>query len=243
MKKVSVVGIGPGHAKGMTYEAREVLERADVHVGYTKYLELISDLYPEKETYSTPMRGEKKRCEEALRLASEGKHVAIVCSGDAGVYGMASLVYQLSLAFEGVEIEVIAGVSAAMSGAALLGAPLSHDFAVISLSDLLTPWETIEKRVEAAAAGDFCISLYNPMSKRRVDQLKKACEIMMKHKSPETLCGITVNIGRESETVRLLTLKELADTKVDMFTTIFIGNRHTQDIRGKMVTPRGYEIG
>ncbi len=242
MKKVTVVGIGPGNPEGMTFAAKSALEQADIHIGYTKYIELVSDLFPQKPVYSTPMRGEVDRCLEALRLASENQHVAVISSGDAGVYGMASLIYQLSDPFKDVEIEVIAGVSAAQSGAALLGAPLSHDFAVISLSDLLTSWEVIEKRIACAAEGDFCICLYNPMSKKRVDHLRKACETMMQYKSPNTLCAIASNIGRDGESIRLLTLHELSEAKVDMFTTVFIGNQYTEEIRGKMITPRGYDL-
>jgi len=164
----------------------------------------------------------------------------MVCSGDAGVYGMAGLIYELSTDYPPIEIEIIPGITAACSGAAVLGAPLIHDFAVISLSDLLTPWELIETRLHSAAKSDFVLCLYNPSSKKRSDYLEKACNIIMEHQSPDTVCGYVKNIGREGQISQLFTLKELAVTKVDMFTTVYIGNSQTKIINGKMVTPRGY---
>ena len=153
---------------------------------------------------------------------------------------MASLVYEIAAGYENVEVSVVAGVSAMLSGGALVGAPLGHDFAVISLSDLLTPWEKIEKRLECASAADFTICLYNPSSKKRHDYLQKACDLMMKYKSPDTICGTVSNIARDGEEAHVMTLKELRDTQVDMFTTVFIGNSQTKEINNKMVTPRGY---
>ena len=164
----------------------------------------------------------------------------MVCSGDAGIYGMAGLICEIGKDYPEIGIEVVPGITAASGGAAVLGAPLMHDFAVISLSDLLTPWELIEKRLDAAAEADFVICLYNPSSKKRSDYLEKACRIIMEHQSPDTVCGYVKNIGREGQTSQLLTLKELAVTKVDMFTTVYIGNSQTKVINGKMVTPRGY---
>lgn len=164
----------------------------------------------------------------------------LVCSGDSGVYGMASLVYEL--AEESVQIQVISGVTAANSGAACLGAPLSHDFAVISLSDCMTPWELIEKRLLAAAEADLVICLYNPSSRRRAGYLKKACEIVEKAQSPDTVCGYVKNIGRDGQETGVLSLKELAEFEADMFTTVYIGNSRTKVIGGKMVTPRGYQV-
>ena len=166
----------------------------------------------------------------------------MVCSGDAGVYGMAGLLYEMGEAYPGVEIRVVPGVTAALSGAAVLGAPLSHDFALISLSDLLTPYELIEKRLALAAQADFVICLYNPSSRKRSTYLAKACEIMLEYKAEDTVCGIVKNIAREGETMQTLTLKELKETTVDMFSTVFIGNKQTKVIREKMVTPRGYRI-
>lgn len=242
MSKLFVVGIGPGNAEGMTFACRAAIEQADILVGYTKYIELVKPLCPEKQTFATPMLGEVERCQKALSLAETGQTVAVVCSGDAGVYGMAGLVLELGAEYPGVEIEIVPGVTAALAGAALLGAPLTHDFAVISLSDLLTPWEMIETRIVCAAIADFCIALYNPSSKKRADYLKKACDILLAHKSPDTLCGIARNIGREGESTSLMTLFELRNAEVDMFTTVFIGNAQTKEISGKMVTPRGYRI-
>jgi precorrin-3B C17-methyltransferase len=242
MSRLFVVGIGPGNAEGMTYGCRSALERADIIVGYTKYIELIGPLYPDKPTFATPMLGEAQRCKKALELAQGGKTVAVVCSGDAGVYGMAGLVLELSENYPNVEIEVVPGVTAALAGAALLGAPLTHDFAVISLSDLLTPWELIERRLRCAAMGDFCIALYNPSSKKRSGHLQKACDILLEHKPPATLCAVARNIGREGGSSRLLPLSELRNTRVDMFATLFVGNAQTREIAGKMVTPRGYGL-
>lgn len=242
MSKLFVVGLGPGHAAGMTFACRRALAQADVVVGYTKYIELIRPLYPEKPIYATPMLGEVARCQKALALAAEGQRVALVCSGDAGVYGMAGLILELCCDYDGVEIEIVPGVTAALSGAAVLGAPLAHDFAVISLSDLLTPWLQIEKRLALAAEGDFCIALYNPASVKRADYLKKACDIVLLHQSPDTVCGLARNIGRDEESGQILSLRELREVSVDMFTTVFIGNSQTKIIEGRMVTPRGYRF-
>ena len=243
MGKCVVVGIGPGKYSGMTVEADEAIKASDVIVGYKKYIELVMPLYADKEFFDNGMRQETARCREALRLASEGRNVAVVCSGDSCVYGMAGLIYELSPEYENVEISVVPGVTAALSGSAVLGAALGHDFAVISLSDLLTPWELIEKRLEACASADMCIALYNPSSHKRADYLQKACDIMLRHKDPSTVCGTVNNIGRDGECAATMTLAELRDTQVDMFTTVFIGNAATKIIDGKMVTPRGYRIG
>ena len=218
MKKLSVVGIGPGNEVYSSIEARETLEGSDLIIGYKKYVELVEEYLPDKEYLYTGMTKEVDRCKMALEKACEGLSVAVVCSGDAGVYGMAGLVYELSS-----------------------DAPIGHDFAVISLSDLLTPWELIEKRLDLAGQGDFCICLYNPSSHKRKDYLKKACEILLRHKGEDDICGYVRNIGREGEEYHILTLKELKDTEVDMFTTVFIGNSNTKVIDDKMVTPRGYK--
>ncbi|MEG0899064.1 MAG: precorrin-3B C(17)-methyltransferase [Oscillospiraceae bacterium] len=241
MKKIFVVGLGPGNEKYMTQQARAALEESDVLCGYTVYLDLITHLYPDKKVLTTPMKQEIERCNMALQEASDGKTVSMVCSGDAGVYGMAGLIYQLSVNYPQVEIEIVPGITAAMSGAAVLGAPLIHDFAVISLSDLLTPWEKIEKRVSCAAEADFVICIYNPSSKKRQDYLQKACDIIMQHQSPKTVAGIVRNIGRDGQEAVITTLDKLRDMEVDMFTTVFIGNSSTIVLDGKMVTPRGYE--
>ena len=241
MSKLYVVGLGPGGAEYMTEEARAALARADVLVGYTVYLDLVRDMFPDKEIFTTPMRQEIERCRRALEIASGGKTVAMLSSGDAGVYGMAGLILEMSGEFPEVEIEVVAGVTAALSGAAALGAPLMHDFCVISLSDLLTPWETIKRRLRCAAEGDFAVCIYNPCSKKRRDHLRRACDILLAVKSPDTVCGWVRNIGREGQEMKILTLGELRNEELDMFTTVFVGSSKTRRIGGRMVTPRGYE--
>ena len=240
-KLVSVVGLGPGNAQFLTAQAQAALQNADVLCGYTVYIDLVRPHYPEKEVYTTGMTREIDRCRWALEAAQSGKTVALVCSGDAGVYGMASPLLELAGAYPDVEVEIVPGLTAALSGAAVLGAPLAHDLCVISLSDRLTPWEVIEKRLACAAAGDFCVALYNPSSKGRADYLAKAVRILRANgKADETLCGVVRSIGREGQSSCLLTLAELEQTAVDMFTTVFIGNAATQNLCGKMVTPRGY---
>ncbi|MCI8328285.1 MAG: precorrin-3B C(17)-methyltransferase [Oscillibacter sp.] len=241
MGKVYVVGIGPGGAEQITPQAREAMARADVLCGYTVYIDLVQPLFPEKEVYTTPMTQERERCRWAVEAARAGRNAAMLCSGDAGVYGMAGPLLQLCPEFPEVEVEVVPGITAALSGAAVLGAPLMHDFCVISLSDLLTPWETIEKRLLCAARGDFSICLYNPSSKKRADYLRRACGILLREKGPETVCGWVRNIGREGQESRLLTLGELQEEAVDMFTTVFVGSSATRAVCGRMVTPRGYE--
>ena len=241
MSKLYVVGIGPGKRAGMTEEAVRALEESDVIVGYTVYVDLVKGYFPDKPVLTTPMRREVERVELALAEAAGGKTVAMVCSGDPGVYGMSGLAQELAERFPGVTVQTVPGVSAVLSGAAILGAPLMHDFAVISLSDLMTPWAVIEKRLRAAAQADFVICLYNPASHKRKDYLARACDILMETASPDTVCGIAQNIGREGENTRVLTLKTLQDTQVDMFSTVFIGNSQTRIVGGKMVTPRGYD--
>lgn len=240
-KMVYVVGMGPGKHSGMTFEAAEIIERCPVIAGYHVYTELLKKEYPGKMYLTTPMRQETERCRLAFEAAQNGKDVAMVCSGDAGVYGMAGLMYQIGKDYPDVEIQIVPGVTAALAGGAVLGAPLMHDFAVISLSDLLTDWEKIEKRLLLAAKADLVICLYNPSSRKRADYLKKACDQMLQYKKPETICGIVRNIGRDGEESEIMTLAELRNKKVDMFTTVYIGNEQTMVIDGKMVTPRGYQ--
>ncbi len=240
MSKVYVVGIGPGAYEKMTIQAANALKECDTIVGYTVYVDLIKEHFSDKEFLTTPMRKEVERCELAFEEAAKGKTVAMICSGDAGVYGMSGLMLEIGSRYPEIPVEVVAGVTAAIGGAAVLGAPLVHDFALISLSDLLTPWEKIEKRLLCAAEADFVICLYNPSSKKRHDYLQKACDLILRYQ-PETLvCGVVENIGREGEAARLYTLKELRDTKADMFTTVFVGNSQTKIVDGHMVTPRGY---
>lgn len=240
MKKVTVIGLGPGGGADLTGRARAALEGCDLIVGYTAYIELVRPDFPEKEVLSTGMRREVDRCRAAVEAALTGKDVAVVCSGDSGVYGMAALIYEVAQEYDPIEIEVVPGITAACGGAAVLGAPLTHDFAVISLSDLLTPWEKIEKRLTAAAQADFVICLYNPSSRNRPDYLQRACDILLRDKDPNTVCGTVRNIGREGEEGKLLALAQLRDAQVDMFTTVFIGNSQTKVLGDKMVTPRGY---
>lgn len=239
--KLYVIGIGPGGADQITPRARAAMQHSDVIAGYTVYIDLVRPLIGDKEILQTPMKQEIDRCTRARDAALTGKTVAMICSGDAGVYGMAGLMHEVCADYPEIEIEVIPGITAACGGAAVLGAPLVHDFAVISLSDLLTPWETIAKRLDLAAQADFCICLYNPSSKKRTDYLQRACDILLKSKSPDTPCGIVRNIGRDGEESAVYPLAQLRDTKVDMFTTVFIGNSQTRVINGKLVTPRGYE--
>ena len=235
-----MVGLGPGKEEYMTYEAAHALEASDVIIGYTVYVDLVRDRYPGKELLTTGMRQEEERCRLCLQKAGEGKTVSLVCSGDSGVYGMASLLLEIAEGTEDVEIDVVAGITAALSGGALLGAPLSHDFCVISLSDHLTPWELIERRLRSAATGDFAMAIYNPSSKIRKDYLKRACEILLEHIKEDRPCGIARNIGRDDESFEICTLAELRDREVDMFTTVFVGNSDTRVIDGRLVTPRGY---
>ncbi|MBE5979771.1 MAG: precorrin-3B C(17)-methyltransferase [Paenibacillaceae bacterium] len=238
--KLYVVGIGPGSYEDMTIRAVNALIDSEIIVGYTVYVDLLREHFPEKEMLTTPMRQEQERCQMAILKAQEGKRVAMVCSGDSGVFGMSGLILQLAKESPDLEIEVIPGVTAALSGGAVLGAPLGHDFAVISLSDLLTPMELIEDRLKNSASSDMVICLYNPSSKKRTDYLKNACEIVLQHQKPETVCGLVRNIGRDGEEMEVLTLAQLKDTNVDMFTTVYIGNSMTREINGRMVTPRGY---
>ena len=235
-----VVGTGSGSRGGMTIDAEQAILNSDLIVGYTKYVELLREHFPEKKYFSTGMKQERERVEAALAEAAD-KTVSLICSGDPQLYGMAGLAFELSANYPGAEIKVIAGVTAAFSGGAVLGSPLTHDFAVISLSDLLTPMEKIRKRLECAAECDLTIVLYNPSSKSRADYLKNACDIILKYRPGDTVCGYVKNIGRDGEESRILTLAELRDTPVDMFTTVYVGNSETKIIGGKMITPRGYK--
>ncbi len=240
MSKIYVVGIGPGEYEQMTIKAANALKECDTIIGYTVYVDLVKEHFPDKEFMTTPMTKEVDRCRLAFEEAMKGKTVSMICSGDAGVYGMSGLMYEVGVNYPEIELEIIPGVTAALGGGAVLGAPLIHDFCLISLSDLLTPWEKIEARLLHAAEADFAICLYNPSSRKRHDYLQKACDLMLQYKTPDTVCGTVENIGREGEVSHVMTLQELRDTKVDMFTTVFIGNAQTKNMNGKMVTPRGY---
>lgn len=241
MSRIYVVGIGPGKKEMMTAEAVQALQKADLIVGYTVYTELVGEWLREKEIISTPMRWEEERCRLCFEKAAEGRQVAFICSGDAGIYGMASLMYEIGKEYPGIEIEVISGVTAACSGAAVLGAPLNHDFCVISLSDLMTPWETIERRLMAAAEGDFAIAIYNPASHKRKEHLRKACDILLQYMEAERPCGYVENIGREGTKAVICTLRDLRERQVNMFTTVFIGNSGSEITNGKLITKRGYK--
>lgn len=243
--KLYIVGIGPGEATQMTQRAQAALERSELIVGYTAYVDLVRPLFPGKSFLTTSMRGEVERCRLAVEQALTGRTVSLVCSGDAGVYGMAGLVLSMAEMHPQTKITIVPGITAASSGAAVLGAPLMHDFAVISLSDLLTPWETIEARLRAAAEGDFVICLYNPASKKRADYLERVCRILLNYKPEDTVCGLARNVGREGESCQVLSLGELLNTPADMFTTVFIGSSQTKAVAAngeiRMETPRGYE--
>lgn len=238
--KLYIVGIGPGNYENMTVRADRALGESQVIVGYPVYVDLVKDRYPDKEYLSTPMTQEADRCRMAIEEARKGKTVSMVCSGDSGIYGMAALIYELLGENPEVEAEVIPGLTAACSGGAVLGAPLTHDFAVISLSDRLTPWEKIAARLDYAARADLSIVLYNPKSHGRPDHLARACDILLKTLPEDRPCGVVRNIGREGQSKTLLTLGQLRDFDADMFCTVFIGNAQTRVIAGNLVTPRGY---
>ena len=240
MGKLYVVGMGPGNEKSLSLRARDALEAEERICGYIVYVDLIKPLFPEKQYHSTGMTGELERCRFCLERAEAGETLALVCSGDAGVYGMAGPVLELKPAYPRAEVEIIPGITAALSGAALLGAPLGNDFCVISLSDRLTPWAQIEKRLRKAAEGEFVLCLYNPASRHRADYLQRACDILLEEKDGATVCGLARLVGREGESLRILRLQELRDAEADMFTTVFIGSSQTREIGGRMVTPRGY---
>lgn len=240
---LSVVGTGPGALDLVTPRARQTLEQAEIVVGYKTYLELVTDfITPEQQVISSAMMQEIDRCRKALELADTGKNVALVCGGDPGIYAMAGLVYELVKETGSTSrIDIIPGIAALNSCAAILGAPLMHDFAVISLSDLMTPWEVIEKRLQAAAMADFVTVIYNPKSKKRTSQIVRAREIMLEYRDPQTPVGIVSGATRPHETVRLATLENMLDEEIGMQTTVIIGNATTFVFQDKMITPRGYK--
>jgi len=241
---MSVVGIGPGSPEHLTPKARSEIENADVIIGYGTYVKLIrSIISPTAEVISGTMGKEVERAKIAVDKAKLNRRVVMVSSGDPGVYGMAGIVLEVAADEKAeVPVEIVPGVTAATAAASKLGAPLVSDFAVISLSDLLTPWEKIERRIEAAASADFAIVLYNPKSEGRIEPLTKAYEIMLKHIRPETPVGIVKQAGRKGEEVNITTLKDLLNADIDMVTTIIVGTSATRIINGKMVTSRGYNL-
>ena len=239
MAKIYVIGIGPGKKEDMTYRAYEALGNSDVIIGYKTYIDLVKEYFGDKELISSPMKKEVDRCMEVVEIAKSGKTVSLISSGDAGVYGMAGIM--LEVAPEDMEIEIIPGITAGNAAAAIAGAPLMHDYATISLSDLLTDWDLIKKRVDLASQGDFVITLYNPKSHGRTTQIVEAQEIMRKYKSDETPVAIVRNAGREDESSVVTTLGEMLNHEIDMLTLVIIGNSKTFIKNGKMITPRGYK--
>ena len=236
-----VVGTGPGSRDHITPAVGKALSKADIIIGYRTYLQLIPEFLEGKEVVASEMMKEIDRCRKSLELAENGKNVALVSGGDPGIYAMAGLAYELARDNEiDCKIEVIPGIAAVNGCAARLGAPLMHDFATISMSDLLTPWDVIEKRLEAAAAADFVVAIYNPKSKKRVEQIVKARQIFLKYRSPETPVGIVTAATRENETIIVSTLANMLEEDIGMQSTVIIGNTQTYVWNTKMITPRGY---
>lgn len=242
MSKIYVVGIGPGDEDNMTIKAHKVLKSCDVIIGYKTYTDLVRDRYPDKEIIESTMRSEIERCRTCIDQARSGKTVALICSGDAGIYGMASPMLEIAAQERFDDVEIVPGVTAALSGSAALGAAIGHDMCTISLSDLLTPWDVIEERIRCAAKADLCIAIYNPASKTRTENLRKACTVLREILPDDRVCAIVRNIGRDSSSEKICTLGELENEKVDMLTTVFIGNRMTYEKNGRMITPRGYRL-
>lgn len=245
MGKITVIGIGPGSLEEITPKARKAIEQAAVIVGYNTYIRLIETIITDKKVIGTAMMQEIDRCQMAVDAAVKGADVAVVSSGDSGVYGMAGLVLELLLKVDAKvrpPVEIIAGISAVNAAASVLGAPLMHDFAVISLSDLLTPWELIKKRAACAAAGDFVIALYNPKSKKRVQHIEEIREILLEHKDPSTPVGIVHSASREEEAMVISTLQDFTKEEINMFSIVIIGNSHTYVKEQFMITPRGYKL-
>ena len=237
--KIYVVGIGPGKKPDMTYRAYKAMENSDVIIGYKTYINLIKEYFENKELINSPMKKEVDRCQDALNIAREGKTVSLISSGDAGVYGMAGIM--LEIVDDSIEVEIISGVTATNAAGSVVGAPIMHDYVTISLSDLLTDWELIKKRLDLAAQGDFVVSLYNPKSRGRTTQIEEARDIMLKHKSKSTVVAIAKNIGRDDEEYVLTTLEQMLNYDIDMSTIVIIGNSNTFIKNGKMITPRGYK--
>ncbi len=237
--KIYVVGIGPGNPEYRSLAAITAIQNSDVIIGYKTYIDLIVDLTSDKKVISSGMKKEVDRCSEVIEIAKTGKNVSLVSSGDAGIYGMAGIL--LEMVNGELEVEVVCGITAVSAAASSLGAPLMHDFAIISLSDLLTDWELIKKRVDHAAQADFVIGLYNPRSKSRRTQIVEARDIMLKYKSKDTPVGIVRNAKRENESVVIATLDTMLEHEIDMFTVVIIGNAKTFEKHDKMITPRGYD--
>ena len=240
MGKIYVVGLGPGNKENMTFRAYDVLKNSDIIIGYKTYVDLIEDMFPDKKIIKSYMKKEVARCEETLKLALEGNIISLISSGDAGVYGMAGLM--LEIAGDQVEVEIVPGITSANASASLGGAPIVHDSVNISLSNLLTDWELIKKRIDLASQGDFVITLYNPKSSGRSELINEARDIMLKHKRKDTPVLIARNVGREGENYDITTLSEMLDYEINMFSTVIIGNSNTKVVNNKMITPRGYKV-
>lgn len=241
MKKLYVIGIGPGGVEHLTQSAIKALEDSEVIVGYVPYLEYVKDFIGDKETFTSGMTGEIERCKKAIEFAKSGKTTSIISTGDAGVYGMAGPILEL-VEDDEIEVEIVPGVSSVFSAASELGAPIMHDFAIISLSDLLTPWELILKRIDLAGQGDFVIGIYNPRSKGRPDHLETAVNILLKYKDKKTPVGIVKDSGRPNTKIEITTLDSIPYEKIDMKTILIVGNKSTYIEGNKIITPRGYNI-
>lgn len=238
MGKLYVIGIGPGGLEEMTLRAVKAIEESEVIVGYTKYIEMIKELIKDKEVFKTGMRGEEERCKEALALSKE-KTVSLISTGDSGIYGMAGLILEMR---KDEDVEIIPGITASSAAGSVLGAPLMHDNCNISLSDLMTPYEDIKKRVALASEGDFVISLYNPKSKGRPHYLRECIEIVKKFRGEDTPIAVVKNALREGEKKEIFTLKNFNDEVVDMFSIVIVGNSKSYIKDGYFITPRGYKI-
>ena len=245
--KLYIVGVGPGHHDHMTFRAKEAIDHSNTIVGYETYVRLVQDMIEGKTVYRYAMTQEVERARQCIELAMSGKIVSLVSSGDPGIYGMAGLIYE-TLAESGwnpkeLEVEIVPGVSALNSCASIIGSPLMTDFAVLSMSDLLVPWEIIEKRVEAAASGDFVIVIYNPASKKRIHQLQDTRKILLKYRKPSTPVAVIKGAFRESQTVVLTDLESLPEhsDKLGMISTVIIGNSSTFTYKDLMINPRGYK--
>ena len=240
MGKIYVVGLGPGNKENMTFRAYDVLKNSDIIIGYKTYVDLIEGMFPDKKIIKSYMKKEVERCEETLKLALEGNIISLISSGDAGVYGMAGLM--LEIAGGQVEVEIVPGITSANASASLGGAPIVHDSVNISLSNLLTDWELIKKRIDLASQGDFVITLYNPKSSGRSELINEARDIMLKHKRKDIPVLIARNVGREGENYDITTLDKMLDYEINMFSTVIIGNSNTKVVNNKMITPRGYKV-
>ena len=239
MGKLYVIGIGPGGLEHMTLRAKEAIEESNIVVGYNKYIDMIKPIVEDKELFSTGMRGEESRCRKALELSKENNIVALISTGDSGIYGMAGLILQMK---EDENVEIIPGVTASSAAGSVVGAPLMHDNCNISLSDLMTPYDLIKKRVRNAADADMVISLYNPRSKGRPHYLRDAIEIIKEYRELNTPVAVVRHALREGQEYKLFTLENFDEEVVDMFSIVIVGNSQSLIKEGKFITPRGYNV-